>query len=789
MLPEGWLAEYDNGMEGSLFDAEEFARPTPKWEVAERTDFSLAQIVFNRPIEEPYDYVIPEAFQGTLQPGMRVKVPLGRGDKLTPGYCVGVRVAGEDDASRLHKFKQVEEVLDVEPLIDAKMLGLTQWIAWRYLASWGQVLEAVVPAGVKNKAGTRETTYYRLTSVSMRMNDEQLSKLPGKQAEVIRVARTKPDGITGSQLAELAHCGPGPIKTLVKKGWLESFRERALKEREAGAASAKQENLKLNVEQAVSLKAIVDASHEGRHETFLLHGVTGSGKTEVYIQAIQDAVARGKQAIVLVPEISLTPQTIRRFRSRFDEVAVLHSHLSDADRHYEWQRIASGEVKVVVGARSAIFAPLARLGLIIIDEEHETTFKQDTTPRYHAREVAQERARREGIPLVLGSATPTLESCYRVKQGEYKLLRMTKRIDGLTVPRVDLIDTLHDPLIKQRHSIGRAMQVGVDQALKDGGQVILFFNLRGFSPVLWCPSCSEKLKCPDCDLSLTWHKDKGKVICHTCEFSAVPPQRCPKCNEGTLKYLGAGTQKLEEEVRTKFANYKTIRMDSDSMRKPGSHDEALERFRHGEVQILLGTQMISKGLDFPNVTFVGVIDTDSMLFQPDFRASERTFQLISQVSGRTGRGSKGGRVFVQTSSRDEPAIALAAQHDFNAFVRLELGHRQEQGMPPFKTLTRIICRGPDEGETLEYATLLSEVLREAARKVAAGTGEGPLPIRILGPCPPHVARIKQMFRFHLQITAESFEQIRALWDEVKGKLPKGFARVEQQVDVDAMNLR
>ncbi len=776
-------------MEGSLFDAEEFARPTPKWELAERTDFMLAQVVFNRPIEEPYDYVIPEALQGTLMAGMRVKVSLGRGDKLTPGYCVGIREANEEDAARRHKLKPIEELLDSEQLINQKMLELTRWIGWRYLAGWGQVLEAVVPAGVKNKAGTRETTYYRVTSVSARMNEEQLAKLPAKQAEVLRIAQSRPDGLAGSRLAELAHCGPGPIKTLAKKGWLESFRERTLKDREVGALSAKQENLKLNVEQASCLKAIVDASREGRHETLLMHGVTGSGKTEVYIQAIQDAVARGKQAIVLVPEISLTPQTIRRLRSRFDEVAVLHSHLSDADRHYEWQRIASGEVQVVVGARSAIFAPLSNLGLIIIDEEHETTFKQDTTPRYHAREVAQERAKREGIPLVLGSATPTLESCYRVKMGEYKLLRMVKRIDGLIVPRVDLIDTLHDPLIKQRHSIGRAMQQGVERALKEGGQVILFFNLRGFSPVLWCPSCSEKLKCPDCDLSLTWHKDKGKVICHTCEFSMIPPQRCPKCNEGTLRYLGAGTQKLEEEVRMKFADYKVLRMDSDSMRKPGSHDEALEKFRHGDVHILLGTQMISKGLDFPNVTFVGVIDTDSMLFQPDFRASERTFQLISQVSGRTGRGSKGGRVFVQTSSQDEPAIALAAQHDFNGFVRQELVHRQEQMMPPFSTLARIICRGPDEMETLDYATRLSEVLRDAAAKIAPGANETPSSIRILGPCPPHVARIKQMFRFHLQITAENFLQIRALWDEVKGKLPKGFARVEQQVDVDAMNLR
>jgi primosomal protein N' (replication factor Y) len=523
----------------------------------------------------------------------------------------------------------------------------------------------------------------------------------------------------------------------------------------------------------------------------LLHGVTGSGKTEVYIQAIREVVSYGRQAIVLVPEISLTPQTIRRFRRRFASVAVLHSHLSDAERHWHWQQIASGSVEVVIGARSAVFAPTPNLGLIVIDEEHETTFKQETTPRYHARDVARERARLENIPLILGSATPTLESWQRVQQGPDTLVSLPRRVERRPLPPVIVVDVRNDPLCRKGAAIGRALEQAMRNVLRDdafahgrpreGGQIILFLNLRGFSPAIWCRSCGASVKCPTCDVTLAWHKDRGKALCHVCDYECDPPAFCPGCNHAGLRYVGIGTQRLEQEVRARFPGVSCVRMDSDSMRKRGSHDTALEQFRHGEARILLGTQMIAKGLDFPNVTLVGVVNADTILHQPDFRASERTFQLISQVSGRTGRGPRGGRVLVQTSAPDEPAIVLASKHDYATFVKQEWGHRQALLAPPCRQFTRIIVRGQD-----------AEAVREEARRIARLCTESAashkFDVRLLGPAPAPVSRIKGQHRFHVLLAAPQGDAVRTVWREVASQL-SAREDVEWTVDVDPINLR
>ena len=421
----------------------------------------------------------------------------------------------------------------------------------------------------------------------------------------------------------------------------------------------------LNDDQRAALAAIQDPLRAPRHETILIHGVTGSGKTEVYIQAIQEVVSYGRQAIMLVPEISLTPQTEERFRARFDRVAVLHSHLSDAERHWHWERIARGEVQVVVGARSAVFAPVPHLGLIVLDEEHESSFKQDSAPRYHAREVALWRAREERIPLVLASATPSLESWYRAKQGEYRLVEMPRRVFNRPLPAVATID-LRDEFrsYRSRGAVSRQMHQAIEAALRDGGQVILLLNRRGYSTHIQCPMCGNVVRCPNCDLPLTHHRAGEMAICHYCDFQQPSPQECPECGATAIHFRGLGTQRLEAEIRARFPQAAVLRMDTDAMQSPGSHDRALSAFRDGKVQILLGTQMIAKGLDFPNVTLVGVINADTALHLPDFRAAERTFQLVTQVAGRTGRGEKGGRVLVQTFSPDHPAIRAAVKHDF-----------------------------------------------------------------------------------------------------------------------------
>jgi primosomal protein N' (replication factor Y) len=583
------------------------------------------------------------------------------------------------------------------------------------------------------------------------------------------------------QLAEAAQCGTSPIHSLRDKGLILPIRERRSTTLVEEPEIDRTEDLVLNADQERALARIVEPLRASRHETILLHGVTGSGKTELYIRAIREVVSYGRQAIVLVPEISLTPQTIRRFRGRFSSVAVLHSHLSDAERHWHWQRIARGEVEVIVGARSAVFAPCPHLGIIILDEEHETTFKQNSTPRYHAREVARERARRESIPLVLGSATPMLESFYRAEQGLDVLASLPNRVEMRPMPPVVLVDTRNDPVIPRGHSIGRALQQSITAALADRGQVILFLNLRGYSPVLWCGPCAQGVKCPDCDISLTWHKDRGKLLCHSCDYETVPPERCPTCRRPGLRFLGTGTQRLEMEAKVKFPEARIVRMDSDSMRKPGSHDEVLDRFRRGEIDILLGTQMIAKGLDFPNVTLVGVVDADTMLHQPDLRAAERTFQLIAQVAGRTGRGDRGGRVLVQTMSPDDPIIQVSAEHDYLAFAARELLHRKETHSPPITSLARVILRGPREDLVRGESRRLAELFRETAKPFGGD-------VRILGPAPAPILKLKTLFRYHFQISAPSDEPLREWWRLVEPHLALPDS-LELTIDIDPLDMR
>ena len=802
-----------------LFSDEEIPANLEKWEVAAAADRMVADVVFNRPLTTIFQYLVPDGLRDVIGPGQRVQAPFGRGSQLTTGYCVGLGSTLPIGRS----LKSLESVLDREALIDSRMLELTRWIADRYLCGWGQVLETVIPKGVKSNAGTREVTFFALapalrqklllpeqqtidtgprtgpTSNPVVADDSRVQlnsardpasrdispilddlKLRGKQRAVVEVLRQMNRPLPVDELSSMAQCGISPIQSLREKGLIVSVRERVF----SGSASVNVEphrEIILNQDQTVAVKTILDSVRSGEHRTLLLHGVTGSGKTEVYIQAIEEIVSYGRQAIMLVPEISLTPQTIRRFRSRFASVAVLHSHLTDAERHGHWKQIASGKVQVVVGARSAVFAPTPQLGLIVIDEEHETSFKQDNTPRYHAREVARYRAQIERVPLILGSATPTLESWQRTIEGHDTLISMPKRVAGLPLPPVVLVDTRNDPAIGKGAAIGRALFQAMNVALREGGQVILFLNVRGYSSVIWCRGCGLGIKCPDCDITLTWHKERAIALCHSCNFSMKPPAACPQCQRPGLAYLGLGTERLENEVRTRFENYKCLRMDSDTMQQRGSHDVALEKFRHGEVQILLGTQMIAKGLDFPNVTLVGVIDADTLLHQPDLRSAERTFQLISQVAGRTGRSDKGGRVLVQTASPSQYAILRAAEHNYLGFAQTELNHRKAINAPPFSYQARIILRGPVEAEVKDYSNKIVQLIRSAAKETQTN-------VRILGPAPCPITRLKANFRYNLQLAAPDLSSLAKIWDVAAPRFPH-HATVEHQVDVEPLNFR
>jgi len=615
----------------TFFDDE----PAP-WEEDDQTVCRVATVVFPAGPPGEFDYLVPEELLDQAEPGRRVRAPLGRGNRAIDGYCIRM----ETKPAGRRPLKPLGKVLDVRGLLSPAMLRLTQWIAEHYLCPWGQVLDAVVPAGVRGQAGTRLTTLLSLAPDARRLLGEM--KLPPKQLAVVKVLLASSEPLTPRHLAEAAKCTEAPIRALRRKGLIRSRTERMQASPSPDVHVPREAHLTLNPDQQRALDAILGALHAKRSETLLIHGVTGSGKTEVYIQAIQEVVHFGRQAIVLVPEISLTPQTVERFRSRFGRVAVLHSHQTDAERHHHWQQIADGAVHVVVSARSAVFAPTPHLGLIVLDEEHETSFKQETAPRYHARDVAIRRASAENIPLVLGSATPSLESWHRGQSGEYTLLEMPRRVSNRPLPSVDTIDlrvTVQER--RSRGAVSRPLHMAMHAALEDGGQVILLLNRRGFSTHIQCPACGHVVRCPDCEIALTHHRTEEIALCHYCDYQVPAPRTCPECGFAGIRYSGQGTQRLEAEVKARFPNVPCLRMDTDTMQGRDSHQRALDAFRTGKARILLGTQMIAKGLDFPNVTLVGVINADTALHLPDFRAAERTFHLVTQVAGRTGRGEKG----------------------------------------------------------------------------------------------------------------------------------------------------
>jgi primosomal protein N' (replication factor Y) (superfamily II helicase) len=781
----------------SLFETDE-----PRLEPGtSRQSSFFADIVFDRPLDHAFTYSVPESLAEAIGAGKRVEVPLGRGGKLTTGFCV--RVTNTPPSSSF-EIKSVARVLDADALVDEHLMKLTRWMADYYLCSWGQVLHAVVPAGVRENAGTRIAAFVEALPADQLPNP--LPTVTPRQKAALERLKESDRPLELLQLARLARCGTGVIAGLIKKGLIRKFSERietstAHGVRESNEAADELGNprslprIELNADQARVWSQIHSALQSGVYKPFLLHGVTGSGKTEIYLRAIEHIVAQGKEAIVLVPEISLTPQTIERFKGRCGNVAVLHSHLTDAERGGYWRRVASGHVHVVVGARSAVFAPTRKLGLIVIDEEHEQSFKQESTPRYHGRDVAVMRARLEDIPILMGSATPSLESWSNAARGNYTLLSMPNRVESRPLPVVKVIDLRHEPKGAGRlAAIGPTLENAMRQSLKEKGQIILLLNRRGFSTHVHCQSCGYVAECANCDLALTFHRTRSSLMCHYCGYETAPYQKCPACSQPTMRYQGLGTEKLQSEIEEKFPGHVCQRMDSDSMAKPGSHQRVLDAFREGHIQILVGTQMIAKGLDFPNVTLVGVVNADVGLHLPDFRSAERTFQLLAQVAGRAGRGEKGGQVLVQTLTPEHPCIALAAKHDYISFAGQELVHRKQHQYPPFQRLIRLIVRSEKEDDASQFADTLAAAFAEAMGRAAtkqSGTAQSAHatvpPLRLLGPAECPVFRLKGYYRFHFQIQSADSSAMHSVLREVLSvaRPPSG---VEFQVDVDPYNM-
>jgi primosomal protein N' (replication factor Y) len=739
----------------------------------------FADVVLDRPLDVAFTYAVPPELAAAVGIGKRLRVPLGQGNRPVIGYCVGVH-----DTPPSRTIKSVLAVLDEESLLTDQLLRLTRWMADYYLCGWGQVLNAVLPAGARHQAGTHKRVFVELVPQE-ELPDPTPALTPRQSAALARL-REIGRAIDVKQLQGLAECGPGPVKALLQRGLVRRVVRRIDKGVSNGDEAAPAEDLTMNEDQLRAWAKLEPRLRSGGFEAFLLYGVTGSGKTEVYMRAIEEVIGLGKQALVLVPEISLTPQTVARFKGRFGDVAVLHSHLGDAERGAQWRRVYHGKARVVVGARSAVFAPTRETGLIIIDEEHESSFKQDTTPRYHGRDVAVMRARFEDVPIILGSATPSLESWHNAQRGAYTLLTLPQRVQARPLPPVHLVDLRHQPLRRGRPSaLSDELVHAMQKALREGGQVILLLNRRGFATHVHCPNCGHVESCRFCDLSLTYHRQKDLMLCHYCGYEQEPLQNCPQCGESAIRYQGLGTEKLEVEIQERFPDHVVRRMDSDTMKKPGSHARTLAAFRRGEIHVLMGTQMIAKGLDFPNVTLVGVVNADMALHVPDFRAAERTFQLISQVAGRAGRGPRGGRVLVQTFSPDHPCILHAATHDYNAFVAGEMGHRREHNYPPFQRLARIIIRSKEMEAGAEFAERTANVFQTALKTLAS---PGPADVRLLGPAEAPVFRLKGYYRYHFQLQSPSPGALHKVLRAVLPTLhpPSG---VELAVDVDPCNMQ
>ena len=758
---------------------------------------AIAKIIVDVPLmqtDQPYSYRIPEEFEGMLEVGMRVHVPFGKGNRLIQGIVLGLE-SQSDEGEANQDLKDIAEVLDFSPVLTKEQLWLAEELRKSVFSYKISILKAMLPGFLNSSydkilyplAGLSQVDKERLfgSEDSLAFSSLDLAK----QAEMMRLTRKGLLGLEYQAIDQkkvktqswyevnLAQLESVEISTRAKKklelrdyllshpesaslaSLLESYsREQVNFFVEQGAVTIVQKEvqrsaayfegieasqpLELNPEQRQARDAVVSAI--GSHQPpFLLQGITGSGKTEVYLQIIQGALDKGKTAILLVPEISLTPQMTERFIARFGEkVAILHSGLSNGEKYDEWRKVERGDAQVVVGARSAIFAPLKNLGVMIIDEEHEATYKQDSNPRYHAREVAILRAQYNQAALVLGSATPSLESRARAGKGVYQHLRLNQRANPLArIPEVQVIDFRDYIGHNETSNFTPPLLEAIQDRLAKKEQVVLMLNRRGYSSFVMCRECGTVDTCPNCDISLTLHMDTKTMNCHYCGFSKDIPQVCPNCKSHSIRYYGTGTQKAYDELAELFPQARILRMDVDTTRKKGSHQALLDQFGRGEADILLGTQMIAKGLDFPNVTLVGVLNADTALNLPDFRSSERTFQLLTQVAGRAGRAEKAGQVLIQSYNPQHYAIRFAKDQDYEGFYAYEMGIRRQLGYPPYYFTIGITLSHKKEEEVVKRAYEVMNILRSGLSETS----------HILGPTPKPIARTHNLYHYQILI--------------------------------------
>ena len=715
----------------------------------------FARVALDTPVRREFSYQVPERLRG-VQVGCRVRVPFG--PRSMVGVVVGLDPHPPADVPA-SKMRPIREQLDAQPLLTPALIRLARHVADTTFCSWGNALAAMLPAALRRDRARRTVPVAELVGTPRAEELAELAQRFPKQERALAFLRAAGGPVDLREFHSRTGLSRSPLDSLRKRGWVRFGRRRDFLDPFRGKGVEVTDPHQLTAHQGRAVDAIRAALDTGQHADFLLFGVTGSGKTEVYLQAMDRCLAQGRGAIILVPEISLTPQTVARFRARCGEVAVLHSGLTDAERHDQWLAIREGRLRVVVGARSALFAPLSDLGLIVVDEEHETSFKQESTPRYSAREVARERARLEHAVCVLGSATPSLESYHAARRGELQLLELPERVAGGRLPDVQVVDMrVQKPEKGHWLVISEPLRRSLEGALERGERAILFLNRRGYSPAWHCRSCGESVPCRDCHVAITYHRWRDRALCHYCLKELPKPVECPRCR-APVTLVGVGTERAEDTVQRLFPEARVARMDRDTMVRRELYEELLDDFGAGRIDVLLGTQMVAKGLDFPDVTVVGVLNADTALHHPDFRAAERCFNLVAQVSGRAGRSERGGSVVVQTWLPEHPAIRAAAHHDYPGFARRELAERREFVYPPYARAIRILFEHAEEAR----AEAASQDAARGIRNLA------PRALQILGPAAPPIDKLKGKTRRQILVKSpdpKALEPIRALLYEL-----------------------
>ena len=717
----------------------------------------VAEVIINRgakKLNRTFDYNIPKELEELILVGSKVLVPFGNGGKLTEAFVVGIKETSTFE---------VKDIAKLEENLTDKQIALAKWMAKRYFCNVSDCIKLMLTPGTRNKNKEKRIQDKTINCVYLKKDLEEIEfeietkKIKSeKQKRVLNFIKDN-EGATVPEIEMFTDCARGIVNTLVKNGYLEIVEKKVERNPLLRRDCAKTYKLNLTEEQENAYKCVEESINHKQYQQFLLYGVTGSGKTEVYLQLIEKVLNIGKNAIVLVPEISLTPQMLDRFISRFgkEEIAILHSKLSIGERHDEWERIREKKARIVIGARSAIFAPIENIGIIIIDEEHDSSYKSETNPRYHAKEIAKILAKENQAPLVLGSATPDMTTFYNATNEDafgntkIKLLTLTKRANQSSLPKVEIIDLKQELANGNRSMLSVELYNSIEENLNQKRQTILFLNRRGYSTFIMCRNCGYTVKCPNCNISMTYHSYERKLKCHYCGHEENIVTICPECHSDKIRYFGTGTQKLEQEIHKQFPTASTIRMDIDTVTKKNSHEVILNTFKNENIDILIGTQMVVKGHHFPNVTLVGVIAADSSLNIDDYRANERTFQILTQVAGRAGRENLSGKVVIQTYNPDNFSIICAQKQNYDLFYETEIALRKQLKYPPFCDIILIGLNSYQELEIKKVSSKIYQYLEQRLNKEE---------FKVLRPMPCPIDKIQNRYRWRIIIKGKMTEE-------------------------------